>query len=94
MARCGGSLRSCGKKHRSSVAPPRGYVVRDTSPCPRLGKTLRNVDFRRLTLLKGHGSTPSLQSLINVGHRQQAVFPLTRTFQWLFGDWGRAGRGV
>ena len=52
---------------------------------PRLGE---------LPLLKGHGSTPLLRSLINVGHRQQAVFPPTRTSQWLFGDWGRAGRGA
>ena len=61
---------------------------------PRLGKTLRDADFRRLPLLKGHSSTPSLQFLINVGHRQQAVFPPTRTSQWHFGDWGRAGRGT
>ena len=44
---------------------------------PRLGKTLRDVDFRWLPLLKGHGSTPSLQ-LLNVGHRQQAVFLFAR----------------
>ena len=60
---------------------------------PRLGKTLRDVDFRRLPLLKGHGSTPSLQFLINVGHRQQAVFHPPAP-QWPFGDWGRAGRGA
>ena len=46
---------------------------------PRLGKTLRDVDFRWLPLSKGHGSTPSLQLLINVGHRQQAVLQFPRT---------------
>ena len=65
--------------------------------CPghlRLGETLRDVDFHQLPLLKGHGSTPLLRFPINVGHHQQAVFPPTRTSQWLFGDWGRAGRGA
>ena len=32
------------------------------------------MEFRRLPHLKGHSSTPSLQFLINVGHRQKAVF--------------------
>ena len=65
---------------------------------PRLGKTLRDVDFRRLPLLKGHGSTPSLQFLINVGHRQQAVFhppaPLSGSSEIGAGLWGGLPRRV
>ena len=34
MARCGGSQRSCGEKHRGTVAPPRDNVVHDTLPRP------------------------------------------------------------
>ena len=42
-------------------------TTRSTTRCPghpQLGKTLRNVGFHRPPLLKGHGSTPSLQFLI------------------------------
>ena len=79
----------------SSVAPPRDDVVHDTSPRPpEAGQDLTRCGLSPAPFLKEHGFTPSLQFLINVSHCQQAVFPPTRTSQWLFGDWGRAGRGA
>ena len=55
------------------MAPPRD-VVHDT--LPRLlaaGQYLTRCGLSPAPLLKGHGSTPSLQFLIDVGHRQKAV---------------------
>ena len=56
------------------MAPPRDNVVHDTLPRPpAAGQYLTRCGLSPAPLLKGHGSTPSLQLVINVGHRQQAV---------------------
>ena len=69
----------CGEKHRSTMAPPRDYVVHDTSPRPPAARRdLARCGPSPAPLSKGHGSTPSLQFLIDVGHRQQAVFLFPR----------------